>query len=164
MEKTLKIIKSSHQSVFPKPLLLHRLVMTQVQHLAFSTVECHATECSLWTWPIQVPQQRLPTLKQFSTSAQLVSSADLLRVHSIPLSIFLINIFNTIGPMLNPGEHSLSFYNCFYILMFPFILCNSELSFKVTVFEIPLEDLILSPSEISQHMLGGVQFCSTYSI
>lgn len=164
LEKSLKITKSSYQSVFPKPLLLHGLVMTQVQHLAFSLVECHATGSSQLTFPIQIPQQSLPTLKQFSTPAQLVSSADLPRVPSIPFSILLMSVFNTNGHILIPGEQSLSFYICFCIPMFIFTLCNSELNFKVTVFEIPLEDLIISPSKISQHVLGGVQICSTYSI
>lgn len=45
--------------------------MNQVQHLAFSLVECCITGCSPSMQPIQILLQSLPTLKQISGLTQL---------------------------------------------------------------------------------------------
>ncbi|KAK4812409.1 hypothetical protein QYF61_019643 [Mycteria americana] len=62
--------RAAFQPLFPKPVTLHGVAVTQVQDLALSLVEPHTIGPSPLTQPIQVPLQSLPPLKQI-TPAQL---------------------------------------------------------------------------------------------
>ncbi|KAK4811117.1 hypothetical protein QYF61_019748 [Mycteria americana] len=57
--------------LFPKPVALHGVVVTQVQDPALSFDEPHTIGPSPLIQPVQVPLQSLPTLKQINTPAQL---------------------------------------------------------------------------------------------
>jgi len=59
------------QPLLPKPVVLHGVVVTEVQELAFGLVEPHTVGLSPFVQPVQIPLQSLPTLKQIDTSAQL---------------------------------------------------------------------------------------------
>ncbi|KAK4824593.1 hypothetical protein QYF61_016838 [Mycteria americana] len=62
---------AAFQPLFPKPVALHGVAVTQVQDLALGLVEPHTFGPSPWIQPVQVPLQSLPTLKQINTPAQL---------------------------------------------------------------------------------------------
>ncbi|KAK4815596.1 hypothetical protein QYF61_004811 [Mycteria americana] len=62
---------AAFQPLFPKPVALHGVAVTQVQDLALGLVEPHTIGPSPSIQPVQVPLQSLPTLKQINTPAQL---------------------------------------------------------------------------------------------
>ncbi|KAK4824040.1 hypothetical protein QYF61_009631 [Mycteria americana] len=62
---------AAFQPLFPKPVALHGVVVTQVQDLALSLVEPHAVGLGPSIQPVQVPLQSLPTLQQINTPTQL---------------------------------------------------------------------------------------------
>ncbi|KAK4826411.1 hypothetical protein QYF61_008944 [Mycteria americana] len=59
------------QPLFPKPVALHGVVVTQVQDPALGLVESHTIGLSTSIQPVQILPQSLPTLKQINTPAQL---------------------------------------------------------------------------------------------
>ncbi|KAK4827067.1 hypothetical protein QYF61_013708 [Mycteria americana] len=61
---------AAFQPLFPKPVALHGVVVTQVQDLALGLVEPHTTDLSPSIQPVQVPLQSFPTLKQINAPAQ----------------------------------------------------------------------------------------------
>ncbi|KAK4823028.1 hypothetical protein QYF61_024830 [Mycteria americana] len=63
--------QAAFQPLFPKPVALHGVAVTQVQDLALGLVEPHTIELGPSIQPVQVPLQSLPTLKQINTPAQL---------------------------------------------------------------------------------------------
>jgi len=91
---------AAFQPLLPKPEALHGVVVTQVQDPALGLVEPHTVGLSPSIQSVQISLQSLPTLKQPS----LVSSANLLRDHSIPSSRLLIKMLRP-DPELSPGEH-----------------------------------------------------------
>ncbi|KAK4827635.1 hypothetical protein QYF61_019845 [Mycteria americana] len=62
---------AAFQPLFPKPVALHGVVVTQVQDLALSLVEPHTVGPGPSIQPVQVPLQSLPTLQQINAPAQL---------------------------------------------------------------------------------------------
>ncbi|KAK4815348.1 hypothetical protein QYF61_000180 [Mycteria americana] len=62
---------AAFQPLFPKPVALHGVVVTQVQDLALGLVKPHTIGPSPSIQPVQVPLQSLPPLKQINTPAQL---------------------------------------------------------------------------------------------
>ncbi|KAK4818207.1 hypothetical protein QYF61_008697 [Mycteria americana] len=62
---------AAFQPLFPKPVALHGVAVTQVQDPALSLVEPHTIDLGPSIQPVQVPLQSLPTLKQINTPAQL---------------------------------------------------------------------------------------------
>ncbi|KAK4816679.1 hypothetical protein QYF61_019915 [Mycteria americana] len=62
---------AAFQPLFPKPVALHGVVVTQVQDLALGLVEPHTIGLGPSIQAVQVPLQSLPTLKQINTPAQL---------------------------------------------------------------------------------------------
>ncbi|KAK4817545.1 hypothetical protein QYF61_019502 [Mycteria americana] len=58
---------AAFQPLFPKPVALHEVAVTQVQDLTLSLVEPHTIDLG----PSIQPVQSLPTLKQINTPAQL---------------------------------------------------------------------------------------------
>ncbi|KAK4811237.1 hypothetical protein QYF61_022134 [Mycteria americana] len=58
------------QPLFPKPVALHGVVVTQVQDLALGLVEPHTIDLGPSIQPVQIPLQSLPTLKQINTPSQ----------------------------------------------------------------------------------------------
>ncbi|KAK4818185.1 hypothetical protein QYF61_007823 [Mycteria americana] len=62
---------AAFQPLFPKPVVLHGVVVAQVQDLTLRLVEPHTVGPSPSIQPVQVPLQSLPTLKQINTPAQL---------------------------------------------------------------------------------------------
>ncbi|KAK4827220.1 hypothetical protein QYF61_015248 [Mycteria americana] len=62
---------AAFQPLFPKPVALHGVVVTQVQDLALGLVEPHTIGLSPSIQPVQVPLQSLPTLKRINTPTQL---------------------------------------------------------------------------------------------
>ncbi|KAK4811096.1 hypothetical protein QYF61_016382 [Mycteria americana] len=65
------LCQAAFQPLFPKPVALHGVVVTQVQDLALSLVEPHTIGPSPSIQPVQIPLQSLPTLKQINTPTQL---------------------------------------------------------------------------------------------
>ncbi|KAK4817095.1 hypothetical protein QYF61_027926 [Mycteria americana] len=63
--------ETAFQPLFPKPVALYGIVVTQVQDLALGLVEPHTVGLSPSIQPVQVPLQSLPTLRQINTPAQL---------------------------------------------------------------------------------------------
>ncbi|KAK4814173.1 hypothetical protein QYF61_010005 [Mycteria americana] len=63
--------RAAFQPLFPKPVALHGVIVTQVQDPALSFVEPHTIGLSPSIQPVQVPLQSLPTLKQINTPTQL---------------------------------------------------------------------------------------------
>ncbi|KAK4813458.1 hypothetical protein QYF61_006249 [Mycteria americana] len=70
-EDEYRSMTAAFQPLFPKPVVLHGVVVTQVQDLALSLVEPHTTGPSPSIQPVQVPLQSLPPLKQINTPTQL---------------------------------------------------------------------------------------------
>ncbi|KAK4824816.1 hypothetical protein QYF61_019666 [Mycteria americana] len=62
---------AAFQPLFPKPVALHGVVVTQVQDPALGLVKPHTIDLGPSIQPVQVPLQSLPTLKQINTPAQL---------------------------------------------------------------------------------------------
>ncbi|KAK4806245.1 hypothetical protein QYF61_013389 [Mycteria americana] len=62
---------AAFQPLFPKPVALHGVAVTQVQDLALGLVEPHTIDLGPSIQPVQVPLQSLPTLKQINTPTQL---------------------------------------------------------------------------------------------
>ena len=62
---------SAFQPLFPKPVALHGVVVTQVQDPAFGLVELHTCGLSPSIQSVLIPLQRLPTVKQVGSPAQL---------------------------------------------------------------------------------------------
>ncbi|KAK4815221.1 hypothetical protein QYF61_022868 [Mycteria americana] len=62
---------AAFQPLFPKPVALHGVAVTQVQDLALGLVGSHTIDLGPSIQPVQVPLQSLPTLQQINTPAQL---------------------------------------------------------------------------------------------
>ncbi|KAK4816158.1 hypothetical protein QYF61_011540 [Mycteria americana] len=65
------VFEAAFQPLFPKPVALHGVVVTQVQDLALGLVKPHTIDLSPSIQPVQVPLQSLPALKQINTPTQL---------------------------------------------------------------------------------------------
>ncbi|KAK4814498.1 hypothetical protein QYF61_020860 [Mycteria americana] len=63
--------QAAFQPLFPKPVALHGVAVTQVQDLALGLVEPHTIGPSPSIQPGQIPLQSLPTLKLINTPTQL---------------------------------------------------------------------------------------------
>ncbi|GAB0181288.1 cAMP-dependent protein kinase inhibitor alpha [Grus japonensis] len=63
--------QAAFQPLFPKPVALPGVVVTQVKDPALSLVEPHTVGLSPSIQPVQIPLQTLPALKQINTPAQL---------------------------------------------------------------------------------------------
>jgi len=63
--------QAAFQPLLPKPVVLHAVVVTKVQDLAFGLVEPRTVGLGPSIQPVQIPLQDLPTLKQIDTHAQL---------------------------------------------------------------------------------------------
>ena len=59
------------QPLFPKPVALHEVVVTQVQDSALGVIEPYTADIGPLTQPVQIPLQSLPTIKQINTPTQL---------------------------------------------------------------------------------------------
>ncbi|KAK4820924.1 hypothetical protein QYF61_008645 [Mycteria americana] len=64
------LCQAAFQPLFPKPVVLHGVVVTQVQDLALGLVKPHTIDLSPLMQPVQTPLQSLPTLQQINTPAQ----------------------------------------------------------------------------------------------
>ncbi|KAK4812626.1 hypothetical protein QYF61_011497 [Mycteria americana] len=62
---------AAFQPLFPKPVALHGVVVTQVQDLPLGLVKPHTIGLGPSIQPVQVPLQSLPPLQQINTPAQL---------------------------------------------------------------------------------------------
>ncbi|KAK4808474.1 hypothetical protein QYF61_005791 [Mycteria americana] len=62
--------QAAFQPLFPKPVTLHGVVVTQVQDPTLDLVKPHTIDLGPLIQPIQIPLQSLPTLKQIDTPAQ----------------------------------------------------------------------------------------------
>ncbi|KAK4821035.1 hypothetical protein QYF61_012215 [Mycteria americana] len=65
------LCQAAFQPLFPKPVALHGVVVTQVQDPALSLVEPHTIDLGPSIQPVQVPLQSLPPLQQINTPTQL---------------------------------------------------------------------------------------------
>ncbi|KAK4825779.1 hypothetical protein QYF61_002342 [Mycteria americana] len=61
---------AAFQPLFPKPVALHGVAVTQVQDLARGLVGPHTIGLGPLIQPVQIPLQSLPTLEQINTPAQ----------------------------------------------------------------------------------------------
>ncbi|KAK4817086.1 hypothetical protein QYF61_027917 [Mycteria americana] len=64
------VFEAAFQPLFPKPVALHGVVVTQVQDPTLGLVESYTTDLSPSIQPVQIPLQSLPTFKQINTPAQ----------------------------------------------------------------------------------------------
>ncbi|KAK4826425.1 hypothetical protein QYF61_008958 [Mycteria americana] len=64
-------LQAAFQPLFPKPVALYGVAVTQVQDLALGLVKPHTIGPSPSIQPVQIPLQSLLTLKQINTPAQL---------------------------------------------------------------------------------------------
>ncbi|GAB0184399.1 hypothetical protein GRJ2_000905200 [Grus japonensis] len=64
-------LQAPFQPLFPKPVGLHGVVVTQLQDPALSLVEPHTIGLGPLIQPVQIPLQSLPALKQINTPTQL---------------------------------------------------------------------------------------------
>ncbi|KAK4807115.1 hypothetical protein QYF61_018456 [Mycteria americana] len=62
---------AAFQPLFPKPVALHGVVMTQVQDLALGLVKPHTIDLGPSIQPVQIPLWSLSALKQINTPTQL---------------------------------------------------------------------------------------------
>ncbi|KAK4829089.1 hypothetical protein QYF61_002040 [Mycteria americana] len=62
--------QAAFQPLFPKPVVLHGVVVAQVQDPALGLVEPHTIGLGPSIQPVQVPLQSLPTLKEINTPTQ----------------------------------------------------------------------------------------------
>ncbi|KAK4826818.1 hypothetical protein QYF61_011626 [Mycteria americana] len=83
-----------------QPLLSQFILVFTVQNPAFFLVKFHAVDDCPMLQSVEIPLQGLLTLKESTAPPSLVSSANLLMVHSTPASRSLINILNTTGPRI----------------------------------------------------------------
>jgi len=63
--------RAAFQPLLPKLVVLHAVVVTEVQGPAFGLVEPHSAGLRPLIQPVQIPLHGLPTLKQINTSTQL---------------------------------------------------------------------------------------------
>jgi len=68
---------------FPKPVLLHGLVVTQVQHPALSLVECHVIKSQASIKPMQVLCKAFLSSNESILLPKLLSFVNLMKVHLI---------------------------------------------------------------------------------
>ncbi|KAK4824542.1 LOW QUALITY PROTEIN: hypothetical protein QYF61_016146, partial [Mycteria americana] len=131
---------AAFQPLFPKPVVLHGVVVAQVQDLALDRVEPHTIGLGPSIQPVQVPLQSLPTLKHIDTPAQFGVLCKLTEGTLNPLiQIIDKEIKKDWPPKLSPGEHCLT--------DFAFIFVKPH--------AIPVI-LIFQPPEVSLH--GGSFF------
>ncbi|KAK4816124.1 hypothetical protein QYF61_011360 [Mycteria americana] len=64
-------LNTAFEPLFPTPVALHGVVVTQVQDPTLGFVEPRTIDLGPLTQPVQIPLQSLPTLKQINTPAQL---------------------------------------------------------------------------------------------
>ncbi|KAK4827727.1 LOW QUALITY PROTEIN: hypothetical protein QYF61_021155 [Mycteria americana] len=93
--------QAAFQPLFPKPVALHGVVVTQERDPTLSLVEPHRVGPSPSIQPVQIPLAFLPSSRS-TLPHDLVSSANLLRVNSIPSSRSLIKMLNRTGPNAEP--------------------------------------------------------------
>ncbi|KAK4828887.1 hypothetical protein QYF61_001445 [Mycteria americana] len=96
--------QAAFQPLFPKPVTLHGVAVTQVQDPALSLVEPHTIGLGPSIQPVQIPLEGKAFLPSSRSTLlpNLVLSANLLRVHSIPSSRSLIKMLNRTGPNTEP--------------------------------------------------------------
>ena len=63
--------RAAFQPLFPKPVVLHGIIVTQEQDLALGLVELHTVVLIPLIQPVQAPLQSLPTLQKINTPTQL---------------------------------------------------------------------------------------------
>ncbi|KAK4832759.1 hypothetical protein QYF61_025288 [Mycteria americana] len=63
-------LPAAFQPLFPKPVALHGVAVTQLQDLVLGLVEPHTTGLGPSIQPVQIPLQILPPFKQINTPAQ----------------------------------------------------------------------------------------------
>jgi len=76
---------AAFQPLTPKPVVLHGVVVTQVQDPAFGLAKPHTVDLGPSIQPVQIPLQSLPTLKQIDTPTQLGVICKLTEGALIPL-------------------------------------------------------------------------------
>ncbi|KAJ7397479.1 hypothetical protein BTVI_135369 [Pitangus sulphuratus] len=62
--------QATFQSLFPQPVALHGVVVTQVRDLAICFIEPRTVDLSPSVQPVQIPLQSLPTLQQINSATQ----------------------------------------------------------------------------------------------
>ncbi|KAK4828257.1 hypothetical protein QYF61_024864 [Mycteria americana] len=92
--------QAAFQPLFPKPVALHGLVVTQVQDPALSLVEPH----TIGLGPSIQPLQSLPTLKQINTAAQLGVICKLTEGALDPFVQIIDKDIKQLAPTQSPGE------------------------------------------------------------
>ncbi|KAK4810535.1 hypothetical protein QYF61_004498 [Mycteria americana] len=94
----------------PQPVLILGIAPNHVQALALGLVELHEVHMGLLLKPVKVPLDGILLSSVSTAPFSLVLSADLLRVHSVPLSMSLMKILNSIGPRDRTFSLSLLFF------------------------------------------------------
>ncbi|KAK4812179.1 hypothetical protein QYF61_009071 [Mycteria americana] len=62
--------RAAFQPLFPKPVVLHGVVVTEAQDPALGIVEPHTIDLGPSIQPVQIPLQSSPTLRQINTLTQ----------------------------------------------------------------------------------------------
>jgi len=95
---------AAFQPHFPKTVALHGVVVTQMQDLALGLVKTHTVDLCPSIQPVRSPCIAFLPSSRLTLLPNLVSSANLLRVHSTPSSNSLIKMLNNTGPNTEPWE------------------------------------------------------------
>jgi len=94
--------RAALSALIPQPVLILGAMPTHVQDPALCLVEPHDVHIVPLLELVWVPLQGILFLRRVNCTTQFVSSANLLRVHSIPLSRSLIKTLNSTGPNKDP--------------------------------------------------------------
>ncbi|KAK4826362.1 hypothetical protein QYF61_007956, partial [Mycteria americana] len=96
--------RASLNPFIPQPVLIPGVALTQVQDPVVGPVEPHEVHMGPLLKLVQVPLDGILSLRHVNSSLSLVSSANVLRIHSIPLSIYQ----TVLVPVWTPEGHHLS--------------------------------------------------------
>ncbi|KAK4818440.1 hypothetical protein QYF61_013127 [Mycteria americana] len=128
---------------------------TQAQDLALGLVEPHEVRTGPPLKPLKVPLDGIPSSSMLTTPHSLVSLANLLRVHSIPLSVSLMKILSSTGPTIDhypldatiqPIPHPLNSPPIKSIsLQFKMAFSRHQLEAASTAGHLPLDQVAQSP-------------------
>ncbi|KAK4830413.1 hypothetical protein QYF61_010944 [Mycteria americana] len=94
--------QAAFQPLFPKPVALHGVVVTQVQDPTLRLVEPHTIGLGPLIQSVQIPLQSLPTLKQVNTPAHFGVICKLTEGALDPFIQIIEKILNRTGPSTEP--------------------------------------------------------------
>ena len=102
------LLRAALKPFYTQPVSVLWIGLTQLQDIALGLVEFQELGMGPPLQPTQVPLDGIPSPSTLTASLSLVSSANLLRVHSIPLSMSPTKMLNNTGLSTDLEECHLS--------------------------------------------------------